>query len=177
MINIIEKLHKKKFDKNIIDVVAVITNNKKAYGIQRVCAFNIKTVVVDHKRYPSRELFDKQLVKEIDFYDPDLVVLAGFMRILTPYFTKRISAINLHPSILPHFKGSNAIEQSYKNSDFPAGVSTHWVSEELDAGEIILQREIERKQGETFDSFKEKIRQLEHDILPKSIIKVLKSHP
>ena len=169
MLHIIKELEKQEH----IEVVATITNKKDAKGIEKVRPFDIPVNIIDHKNYDSREEFDQELVNRIDYYKPDLVVLAGFMRILTPVFTHNIKSINLHPSILPHFKGAKAIEQSYENPDKLAGISVHWVSEELDGGSIISQKELHRIEGEDFESFKNRIHLLEYELLPQTVIDLL----
>lgn len=157
-----------------IEVVATITNKQDAKGIEKVKPFNIPVNIINHKEFDSREAFDQDLVNRISYYQPDLVVLAGFMRILTPIFTQKVKSINLHPSMLPLFKGAKAIEQSFNNSDKPAGVSVHWVSEELDGGAIIAQKELQRIEGEAFESFKNRIHLLEYELLPQTVINLLK---
>jgi len=169
MLRIIQEVQKHKN----IDVVATITNKKEAQGIQKLKPFNIPVNIIDHKEYDSREDFDQELVNRINSYKPDLVVLAGFMRILTPVFTKNIKSINLHPSMLPLFKGAKAIEQSYDNPDKPAGISVHWVSEELDGGSVIAQKKLHRIEGEAFESFKNRIHLLEYELLPRTVIDLL----
>ncbi len=169
MIQIIKEVNKHED----IEVVATITNKKEAKGIQRLKPFDIPVNIIDHKAYASREEFDQELVNRIDYYKPDLVVLAGFMRILTPVFTQNVRSINLHPSMLPLFKGANAIEQSYEQPDKPAGVSVHWVTEELDGGSIIAQKELHRIEGEDFESFKNRIHLLEYELLPQTVIGLL----
>lgn len=156
-----------------IEVVATITNKKEAKGIEIVRSFNIPLNIIDHKEYDSRESFDQDLVNRIDYFKPDLVVLAGFMRILTPIFTQSVKSINLHPSMLPHFKGAKAIEQSYENPDKPAGISVHWVNDELDGGAVISQKELKRIEGESFDSFKNRIHLLEYELLPQTVVDLL----
>lgn len=157
-----------------IEVVATITNRKEAKGIARLKPFNIPVNIIEHTQYDSREDFDQELVHRINYYNPDLVILAGFMRILTPVFTQNVKSINLHPSILPHFKGAKAIEQSFENPDKPAGISVHWVSEELDGGSVISQKELVRIEGEEFESFKNRIHLLEYELLPSTVIQLLK---
>jgi len=169
MLNIIKEL--KKHDH--IEVAATITNKKEAKGIERLKPYNIPVNIIEHKAYDSRESFDQAFVELIDYYKPDLVVLAGFMRILTPVFTQNVKAINLHPSMLPHFKGAKAIEQSFENPDKPAGISVHWVSDELDSGAVITQKELNRIENEGFDSFKNRIHLLEYELLPKTVIDLL----
>lgn len=133
--------------------------------------FGLDTVIVDHKAYNTREEFDTILVQKIKESGVNLTVLAGFMRILSPVFTKNIKAINLHPSLLPLFKGAHAIKESYESDMKVAGVSVHWVSEELDSGMIIAQKAFE-KRNLSFEEFEEKIHSLEHEILPLSVIEI-----
>jgi len=175
--SIIEKVHKKKMrdDENClgIEVVAAITNNTAAKGIEIATDKQISTVVLDHKLFDTREAFDTKLVKIIQSYEPDLVVMAGFMRIVTPIFTSQVQAINLHPSLLPKFKGAKAIERSFESDDAFGGVSVHYVSEELDAGTIILQEKFDKKMDGSFDDFAKQIKDIEHEILPRAIKHVL----
>ena len=166
--NIIEKLHPK-----ICEVVCAITNKADAKGLNGLQVRKIKSEVLEHTNFSSREEYDKALVKLIQSYKPDLVVLAGFMRILTPVFTKNIKSINLHPSLLPKHKGANAIEDSFLSSDKEAGISVHWVSEELDGGEIIAQKSFIKSEDETLESFTCKIKELEYELLPQTIEKIL----
>jgi len=156
-----------------IEVCATLTNKDDAKGIQKVQAHNIPVHIIRHQDYDSREDFDTELVNKINYYKPDLVVLAGFMRILTPIFTQNVKSINLHPSILPHFKGAKAIEQSFESPHMPAGISVHWVSEELDGGSVIAQKELHRIQDEEFESFKNRIHLLEYELLPATVIQLL----
>lgn len=167
--NLIDKLHLKH-----CAIVCAITNNPDAGGIAKARSANIPVEVLDHKEYQSREAYDAAMVELIGSYEPDLVVLCGFMRILTPVFTSQVRSINLHPSLLPAFKGSKAIERSFESGEKVCGVSVHWVTEELDGGEIILQKSFERSQDETLQSFTAKIRALEYELLPLSIITILK---
>ena len=169
MLHIIKEVNKHKE----IEVIATITNKKEAKGIERIKPFDIPVNIIDHNQYDSREEFDQELVNRINYYQPDLVVLAGFMRILTPVFTQNIRSINLHPSMLPLFKGAKAIEQSFENPDKPAGVSIHWVTDELDGGSIIAQKELTRIQDEEFESFKNRIHLLEYELLPQTVIDLL----
>lgn len=174
MISIIQKVHQKTFDGTTIEVVAAISNKPDAQGIAKLKPYNIPVNIINHKDYDSREAFDTDLVNRINYYAPDLVVLAGFMRILTPVFTQHIKAINLHPSMLPLFKGAKAIEQSYEHPEKPAGISVHWVSDELDGGSVISQAELHRIEDESFESFKNRIHLLEYELLPQTVINILK---
>jgi phosphoribosylglycinamide formyltransferase 1 len=166
--NIVKQLHKKE-----CEVVCGITNKKDAPGIAKLEALDVACRVLEHGNYPSREAFDAELVALIESYKPDLVVLSGFMRILSEVFTTKVLSINLHPSLLPKYKGAKAIEQSYESGDRECGVSVHWVNNELDGGEIILQKSFVREDGESYESFVKKIKTLEHEIMPEAIRKVL----
>lgn len=169
---ILEKVHGKIFKGIKINVALLICNNPDAKGIERAKKFGLDTVVINHKDFSSREEFDRAVVDEIGKFKIDLTVLAGFMRILTPIFTDNIKAINLHPSILPLFKGAHAINDSFYSDMQVGGVSVHWVSSELDSGQIIAQKTFARK-TKTLQEWEEKIHKIEHKLLPKTIIEIL----
>ena len=171
--SILDKLHGKIFDDIKIEVVLTLTNKPNAYGIQRAAKFGLISVVIDNKAFVSREEFDKKVVEEIKKSGAELTVLAGFMRILTPFFCDNIKAINLHPSILPLFKGAHAIDESFDSDMQVGGVSVHWVSAELDGGKIIAQQTFQRE-NKTRDEWEAKIHEIEHELLPKTIIEILK---
>ncbi len=168
MQSIIEKLHKKS-----VEVVAVITNNPNAGGIEIAKRLGIHVDILPHTDYPSREEFDKALVAKIKEYSPDLTVLAGFMRLLTPIFTDNIKAINIHPSLLPLFKGKDAIKRSFYSGMDKGGVTIHFVTSEMDSGEIILQESVPILKDDTLESFEERVHMIEHELYPKAILKVL----
>ena len=172
--NIVKKLHKKTINDLHIEVVVAICNKENAKGIDRCKRLKIPSVIIKHKEFNSREDFDKELVHILSTHSVDLAVLAGFMRILTPTFTENVKAINLHPSLLPLFKGINAIERSYESDMKVAGVSVHFVSSELDGGEIIAQKCFQKEDSMSFEEFKAKIKELEYELLPQAIIKILK---
>ena len=143
------------------------------FGIERDNKFGIETTIIESAKFKNREEFDAVLVEQILKSGADLTVLAGFMRILTPVFTAQVKAINLHPSILPLFKGAHAIKESFESDMMIGGVSVHYVSEELDGGKLIAQRAFEREDGMSLDEWEAKIHAIEHEILPQSIIKIL----
>ncbi|HEC45804.1 MAG TPA: phosphoribosylglycinamide formyltransferase [Epsilonproteobacteria bacterium] len=165
--HIVKSLHKDE-----LEVVVALTNNPNAGGINVAEAYDIPLEIIDPKSYQNREAFDEAVVKTLQQYDPDLTVLAGFMRILTPVFTEQIKSVNLHPSLLPRHKGLNAIEKSYEDEYPMGGVSVHYVSSKLDGGEILLQKEVSKK-GLTFEEYDEKIRSIEKEVLIEAIQKVL----
>jgi len=165
---IVENLHLKS-----CEVVVALTNNPNAEGIAIAKKHNIALEIIDSKRYKNREDFDAEVVQTLEKYKPKLTVLAGFMRILTPVFTQKIEAINLHPSLLPRHKGLRAIEKSYDDDFDEGGVSVHKVSSELDGGEVILQKTLQ-KEGLTFEMYDKQIRIMEKNALCEAIVHVLK---
>ena len=170
---LIRRLHGREIAGRRVEVVA-ITNNPDAGGLIRARAYGVETAVVDHRRFPTREAFDEVLVARIEAYRPDLVVLAGFMRILTPVFTSRIDAINLHPSLLPLFKGADAIRQSFESGMKVGGVTIHRVTQELDSGEILAQECVPRLAEDTLECFEARIHALEHTLLPETVERLLR---
>ena len=167
MENLIRTLHPHK-----VEVIAAITNKPQAEGIQKAKHLGIETIVIDHTRFPDRESFDKRLVSVIQDLNIDLAVLAGFMRILTPVFTEQIKAINIHPSLLPLFKGANAIERSFTSDMKVAGVTVHEVVTEVDGGKIIKQKCFEKEHLD-FAAFEAKIHACEYEIYPKALLSYL----
>ncbi|BDY13193.1 phosphoribosylglycinamide formyltransferase [Hydrogenimonas cancrithermarum] len=170
--NLIEQFHNIRFGEKVTKIVP-ITNRPDAGGIRRAERYGIDTIVIDHKRYERRESFDADLVKAIEKFDPSLVVMAGFMRILTPVFTENVEAINLHPSLLPLFKGAHAIEESFSSGMKVGGVTVHRVTPELDNGEILDQACVKIEPGETLETFADKIHQAEYRLLPEVIRRLL----
>ena len=155
-----------------VEVVVALTNRPNAGGIAFAEEHNVPVEVIDSTDFQKREAFDSELVHALHYYKPDLTVLAGFMRILTPTFTDKIRAINLHPSLLPLHKGLMAIERSYEDENEEGGVSVHWVSSELDGGEIILQKEVE-KGSKDFETYESEIKSIEKEALAEAIKIVL----
>ena len=172
LVAILEKLHGKTFGDTKIEVALTLTNKSDAPRIQKARNFGLESVILEHTKFASREEFDRALVAKIKEEDVDLVVLAGFMRILTPYFCENVRAINLHPSLLPLFKGARAIDESFQSDMQVGGVSVHFVSAELDGGKIIAQKAFARK-NKTREEWEAKIHKIEHEILPKTIKKLL----
>ena len=170
---ILERLHGKVFGQTKIEVALTLTNKANAGGIAKAAKYGLKSVVTEHVNFASREEFDAAVVEKIKHANVDLTVLAGFMRILTPVFTSQVRAINLHPSLLPLFKGAHAIKESFESDMKVGGVSVHWVSEELDGGKIIAQRAFEKGAGMSFEAYEVKIHEIEHEILPETIVRIL----
>ena len=152
-------------------VVGVISNRDDAFGLERAKKDNIPSKVINHNNYNTRIDFDQKLVSTIKKFQPDLVVLAGFMRILSPIMTSAFKdkMINIHPSLLPKYPGLNTHEQVIANNDAEHGVTIHSVSEELDGGPIIAQSKILVHKKQQLDDLIERIHKVEHMIFPKVI--------
>ena len=170
---ILKKVHNQIFDGIKIEVCLCICNKPGAYGIERAKKFGLDTTIIESAKFANREEFDAAVVEQILKSGAELTVLAGFMRILTPVFTSQIKAINLHPSILPLFKGAHAIKESFESEMMLGGVSVHYVSEELDGGKLIAQRAFEREDGMSLEDWESKIHAIEHEILPETIVQIL----
>lgn len=150
------------------EIVAVISNVADAYGLQRARDAGIDAVVLPHGEYDSRDSYDAALIKVIERHEPDLVVLAGFMRILTPRFVQRFHGrmLNIHPSLLPAYRGLNTHAKALADGVTEHGCSVHFVTEELDGGPVAIQAVVAVSEGETEASLKEKVHAREHLIYP-----------
>jgi phosphoribosylglycinamide formyltransferase-1 len=149
----------------------LITDNKNAYVRERAKKFKVKDIFIDPKKFKNRVNFDKEIVKILKKEKIDLVILAGFMRILSRYFVKKFKnkILNIHPAILPAFKGVNAIERAYNYGCKITGVTIHFVDEKVDHGPIILQGVVKIEEGMSLEELEEKIHKLEHKLYPKAI--------
>jgi phosphoribosylglycinamide formyltransferase-1 len=168
----LEAIIKACHDKNIYgEIVYVISNNPDAYGIERAKKYNIPVKIIDHKSYTDRNDFDDALKEFLDNLEIDLIILAGFMRILGKNITEKFygKMINLHPSLLPLYPGLNTHTQALNNKDEYHGISIHFVSAELDAGPLIAQGKVLVKADDDLEKLVSKIHKVEHDLLPKVI--------
>lgn len=149
-------------------VSGVISNKSDAYGLQRAKQSNIPTTVVDHLQYASRDLFDQALIQAIDEYEPGPIVLAGFMRILGADFVKRYQGkiLNIHPSLLPDYPGTNTHQRVLDAGEKLHGVSVHFVTEELDGGPVIAQESIAIESIDDAETLAMKIHAKEHALYP-----------
>lgn len=150
------------------EIVGVISNKAKAFGIQRAQNAGISTTILDNKQYPDRESYDIELRKCIDNYRADLVVLAGFMRILTADFVNHYLGrmINIHPSLLPKFRGLNTHQRALDAGEQYHGASVHFVTPELDGGPVILQSRVIIEPSDTAESLAIRVHIEEHKIYP-----------
>lgn len=154
-----------------VDLKLVLTNKKNALVRNKAKKFKIKEIFIDPKNFKSRLGFDKEIVKILRQEKIKLVILAGYMKILTPYFVKSFKnrILNIHPAILPIFKGTDAIAQAFKYGCRVTGVTVHLVDEKVDHGPIILQETIKITKGMTLAGLEKKIHQLEHKLYPLAI--------
>ena len=157
-------------------VAAVISNKADAKGLKFAREEGIATAVLDHKAYPSREAFDAALAQEIDRHAPTLVVLAGFMRILTPGFVQHYAGrlLNIHPSLLPAFPGLHTHERAIEAGCKFAGATVHEVTAELDHGPILAQAVVPVLPGDTPDALAARVLTQEHRIYPQAVADFLK---
>ena len=154
-----------------VAIKAVISDKANAHGLLRAQDANIVTEIISANDYPDRVSFDKKLQAIIDSYQPQLVVLAGFMRILTADLVRHYQGrmINIHPSLLPKYRGLNTHAQALAAKDQIHGCSIHFVTAKLDAGPIICYSKLTIKPDDTKESLKARVQQLEHQLYPKVI--------
>ncbi|HHR6131342.1 TPA: phosphoribosylglycinamide formyltransferase [Providencia alcalifaciens] len=152
-------------------IVAVVSNKSDAYGLVRAQEAGIPALCVSSKVFTDRQAYDVALLDAIEQYQPDLVVLAGFMRILTPEFVKHFTGkmLNIHPSLLPKYPGLHTHRRALENGDKEHGTSVHFVTEELDGGPIILQGHVPVLPQDTEDDLVERVKLQEHLIYPQVI--------
>ncbi len=154
-----------------VEIALVFSNNPDAYAIERIKKYGIPSLVIDHRGYSSREDYEKEILRSIDPLDIDLIALAGFMRILSPYFVSRFKnrIMNLHPALLPAFAGINSVKQALEYGVKYTGCTVHFVDEGVDTGPIILQSVVPIFEDDTEDSLLERIHEEEHRIYPEAI--------
>ena len=156
-------------------VVAVISNKPEAAGLGLAQQAGIATEVLDHRAYASRESFDAALTQVIDRYAPALVLLAGFMRILTPGFVRHYEGrlVNIHPSLLPAFPGLHTHRRAIEAGCAQAGATVHWVTPELDHGPILAQAAVPVLPGDTEQTLAARVLEQEHRIYPQVVRQLL----
>ncbi len=150
------------------EVVAVISNRPDAYGLERARRAGIRAEVLDHTGFADREAFDHALIERIDTHRPDLVILAGFMRILTPISVQHYNGrlLNIHPSLLPDFQGLHTHRRALEAGHTLHGASVHFVTEELDGGPVILRAEVPVLPGDDEQTLAARVLEQEHRIYP-----------
>ncbi len=154
-----------------IEIAAVISNRPEVLGLTRAAQAGILTRVLDHKGFASREAFDQELMQIIDAYNPGLVVLAGFMRILTPEFTHHYLGrmLNIHPSLLPKFQGLHTHQRAIEAGEATHGVTVHFVTAELDGGPAIVQAVVPVLADDDASRLAKRVQRQEHVIYPLAV--------
>ncbi|RAK01663.1 phosphoribosylglycinamide formyltransferase [Aliidiomarina maris] len=165
MVNLVEHCQQ---GKAAADVVAVISNQPAAAGLNKAAALGIDTAVLSHREFDTREAYDRELTALVASYQPDLVILAGFMRILTTEFVHAFEGrlLNIHPSLLPKYKGIHTHQRALDAGDTEHGVSVHFVTEELDGGPVILQAKVPIFDGDDADDLQARVHEQEYRIYP-----------
>lgn len=164
-----------KSSENGFEIKVLITDSPDAFAVKRAGKLNIPSAIVDRSAYSNKQKFEQGIREALADFDIDYIVLAGFMRILSADFINAYKnhIINLHPSLLPSFKGRNGIEDAYNYGVKVTGVTIHYVDAGIDTGKIIAQTAVLIEENETLHSLEEKIHQVEYDLYPAALKKVL----
>ena len=153
------------------ELALVFSNNRKAHALHRAKEAGIQIQVLDYKHYATPQSYDRDIVIHLKERNIDFIVLAGYMKLLSPWFIKQYpnKIINVHPSLLPSFKGMDGIKDAFTYGAKVAGVTVHFVDEKMDHGPIILQEAFKIPEKETLEGLTERVHSLEHKLLPKAI--------
>jgi len=151
-----------------LELAVVFSNNPNAYGLERAELAGIPTACIQHVDFPDREAFDHAVIAELDRFSPDLLILAGFMRILSPGFVTHYAGriLNIHPALLPLYPGLNTHQRVLDAGDEWHGSTVHFVTEKLDSGPRILQGRLAVNPGESADELAARVQAVEHQIYP-----------
>ena len=160
------------------EIVCVISDNPQAYCLTRARQNKIPCVLLDPQKHPSRSAMDRVILSQLQKYQIDWAVLAGFMRLFGPQLVSayRNRIFNIHPALLPSFPGVNAIKRAWETKVPVTGVTVHFVDEGIDTGPIILQEEVKIAPGESLESLEKRIHEVEHRLYPVVIQKVITQH-
>ena len=169
--NFQELINLSKDEKLDIDIKVLITNNGNAGCIRRAQEANIPHKVISTSEFLQKKLFEAEIINTLISFDVELIVMAGWMKIVSSSFVNRFKGkiINIHPSLLPSYKGSNAINEALSNGALITGCSVHFVETEVDSGSLIMQAALPVLKNDNFESLTKRIQILEHKILPLSI--------
>ncbi len=153
-----------------LDICAVFSNRPEAFGLERAQNAGIPATCVDHTEFDTREDFDRAVAAELDKYEPELIILAGFMRILSPWFVRHYAGriLNIHPALLPLYPGLNTHQRAIDAGDAKHGTTVHFVTEELDGGPCIVQGRLDIRPGESAATLQKRIQSVEHQIYPRA---------
>ena len=158
-----------------VTIALMVCDSPKAYALKRARKNKIPVVLINPKLFKTRQSYERLIVRILKNEGVDLVVLAGFMRILTPYFVGayRNRVINIHPALLPNFKGAHAIKDAFQSGVKETGVTVHFVTSKVDSGPNILQGRVRISKNDTLETLESKIHRVEHKLYPLAIRKVL----
>ena len=172
MCNLVERIRAGKIS---AEPAIVVSNKPGVKALEKAAALGVKTVVIDHKAFADRAAFDRALDECLSAHKIDLVVLAGFMRVLTEGFVKKYEGrlINIHPALLPKFPGAHAIKDAWDAKAKETGVTVHFVDSGVDTGPIILQRKVPVLPGDTLETLEARIHELEYELYPEALKLVL----
>ena len=154
-----------------IQIKLIISDNINANGLKFSETYNIESYLIDNSKFKNKDEFEKNLLNQLKIRNIELICLAGFMRILSSEFINSFSGpiLNIHPSLLPKYKGLNTHQRALDNNDKIAGCTVHFVSEELDSGKIILQKSLNINENETAETLMKRVLKLEHQAYPEAI--------
>lgn len=158
------------------EVAVMVCDNPKAYAIQRAARHNVPVAVVSPKLFPSRKSHEEFIIRILKTQGVEFIVLAGYMRILTPYFIRayRGRIANIHPSLLPAFKGAYAIRDAFQAKIRETGATVHVVTEKLDSGPVIARKKVKLSRRDTLESLEKKIHRAEHTLYPSALQKFIR---
>ena len=161
------------------NLALVVSDQRKAFALKRAKRAGIKTLYADPKKFATKQDYEKYIIARLKKEKVELVVLAGFMRILSSFFVKKYKnrILNIHPALLPAFKGGQAIKDAFRYGVKVTGVTVHLVDEKVDHGPIVSQEPVSIDEAETLKELQERIHRVEHKIYPEAIAKVLSGHP
>ncbi|MFA5039665.1 MAG: phosphoribosylglycinamide formyltransferase [Candidatus Omnitrophota bacterium] len=157
------------------ELALVVSDRKKAPALAKAAAAGFKTLFLDPRAFSKRQEYEAQLIRHLRKEKVDLIILAGFMRILTPFFVKKYKnrILNIHPALLPAFPGGCAIKDAYRYGAGVTGVTVHFVDEQVDHGPIIMQEALSVRDSETMEELERRIHEVEHRLYSRAIAKVL----
>ena len=153
-----------------LELSIVFSNKPDAFGLERARRAGIPTECIEHRRFPSREMFDRAVAAVLDAYEPELIILAGFMRILSPWFVAHYEGriLNIHPALLPRYPGLDTHQRVLDAGDEWHGSTVHFVTPELDAGPRILQGRLRVNPNESAEELQHRVQAIEHQIYPEA---------
>ncbi|HSG97053.1 MAG TPA: phosphoribosylglycinamide formyltransferase [Woeseiaceae bacterium] len=153
-----------------LELSIVFSNKPDAFGLERARRAGIPTECIEHRRFPSREMFDRAVAAVLDAYEPELIILAGFMRILSPWFVAHYEGriLNIHPALLPKYPGLDTHQRVLDAGDEWHGSTVHFVTPELDAGPRILQGRLRVNPNESAEELQHRVQAIEHQIYPEA---------